>query len=107
MAAFDNNISSSSISTAAKKHTTAANFLWAYENDNWIKEGNYNISLLYAKSVNYQPKKIIQFDKNHKYLNTYDSTGHAAKCLNIKSQGNIVRAIKNGTTCAGYYWKYV
>lgn len=106
LAAYDNNIDSSCISYAAKNHSVAANFLWAYANNDWIKEQNYDIATLYNKSIKYQPKKVIQFDQNHKYLNTYNSTGCAAKELNIKSQGNIVRAIKNNTTCAGYYWKY-
>lgn len=104
-AADELNIDCGCISTAIKNHTVCKSCLWSYLNDNWVSN-EPNINQIVDKSTKYIPKKVIQLDSNFNPINTYLSTGEAARSLNIKSQGNIVRAIKNNTTCAGYHWKY-
>lgn len=104
-AAKELNIGSSNISFAIKKHSICKNYFWAYKNDNWITKET-NLQKIIDKTIKYAPKKVIQLDSNYIPIKTYKSTGEAAHVLNINSQGNIVRAIKNNSTCAGYHWKY-
>lgn len=104
-AAKENHINCSNISKAIKDHTVSNQYLWSFSDDNWISKTTDLLSII-NKSTKYSPKKVIQLDANFNPINTYISTGEAARFLNIKSQGNITRAIKNNTTCAGYHWKY-
>ena len=56
--------------------------------------------------VKYGKNKVDQFSPTGKLLFTFNSVHEAAFLLNIKSADNIYFAIKNGTRCGGFKWKY-
>ena len=49
-------------------------------------------------------KKVEQYDKNGCLIKTFDSLTEASTYYDV-SNSAISKAIKNGGTCRGYYWK--
>ncbi len=50
-------------------------------------------------------KSVHQYDKNGNYIRSFDSISEAAKAIS-RTTTSLCTALKNGTSCAGYKWKY-
>lgn len=51
--------------------------------------------------------KVYRYTLDGKFNKEYNSVSEVSKELPKASHGNIIRAIKNNRTCAGYKWSYV
>lgn len=63
------------------------------------------------KVKNYQnlgkAKQVIQYDLNGKYLNTYNSTGQAARCIGVKNSSHIGECCRGKLKqYKGFIWRY-
>lgn len=79
---------------------TAKSFIWRYEEVNFTKE-----ELIYTNE-NKKRRKVIQYDKEGKYLNTFESLADAYRETGI-SDSTISSCCRNKLkTAGGFIWEY-
>lgn len=79
---------------------TAKGFIWRYEEVNFTKE-----ELIYINE-NKKRRKVIQYDKNRKYLNAFNSIAEAYRTTNV--DGSSISSCCKGKqkTAGGFIWEY-
>lgn len=83
---------------AKEVKTLAGGFYWSYEKQ--IKNVKNYPNLSRAKKVN-------QYDLNGKYINTYSSTGEAARSLGVKTSSHIGECCRGKIKqYKGFIWRY-
>lgn len=102
-------VPNSNISKAARgERAKAGNYLWSYENKPFLP--SYKRTCNFSQRINYNQKKVCQYDKNFNLLNIYNSIKEAALITgaNATCIGEICKTEGKGKrkTSGGYIWRF-
>lgn len=100
------NLSGSNLTTCCKnKQKSYGGYLWCYHND---PAPLPYIDLKYNHNTSSGKRQVLQYSKDMKFLNSYESAHEAARQINNPKCANHITECCQGKrkTCNNYIWKY-
>ena len=94
----------SKCANAKGNKNTAYGFQWKFKNDPLFSHGICKIKPVIDRKY-FKPKKILQFDKNGKFIKEYPSAAEAARDIGI-SHNTVIGCVDKEGTAGGFQWRY-